>query len=307
MSRGRRRAHPLAAKARRLGIRFPQPFYWTSDQIEALKEREQLRGVSPYFLEPSEARSEILATGRVDFVVEGDSWFNHPLLEDVVDCLKRDGYTIAGSYLPGEYLREMVERKRYLEPLKDFSGRAVLLSGGGNDLIDWRRTAEGVSAVFRNGAPSTSPKDYVVMSEIDAAMNETARLLGIFVSDVRGVQKNVRIATHFYDVIEPRWHWGWSWIHPQLETLGVPRNQPLRNGIAALLIEAANKHYAATCADLGITFASMLGIVKGRWFDEIHPKNAAFREIATRLANAAVRATRSRNRSRPRKPRRQSP
>jgi hypothetical protein len=245
-------------------------------------------------LAPAEAREEILATGRVDFVVEGDSWFHHPLLDDVVDWLQRDGYTIAGSHVAGRHLREMVERKSYMEPLKDFTGRAVLLSGGGNDLIWWKRSEEGVSAVFKDGRPSQKPKDYVEMGEIEAAMAEIARLLEIFVTDVRSVQSRVRIVTHFYDLIEPRWHWGWSWVHPQLEKLGVPRNQQLRNGITALLLEAANKSHATTCATLGVTFVPLSGTVKNRWFDEIHPKNPAFREIATKLENGALSAKRRR-------------
>src|SRR5262249_8297503 len=104
------------------------------------------------------------------------------------------------------------------------------------------------------------------------------------------------IITHCYDWIIPRDYdvpfpfsvfESGEWVHPQLEALGVPANQTLRNGIARQLIDAANDRYRAVCAANNMTYVNLRGTVNGRWFDEIHPDNDAFGDIATQLVNAA--------------------
>ncbi len=71
-------------------------------------------------------------------VAEGDSWFNHPCINEVMDWFKRLGYAPYRSDAPGRTLATMVSEKVYLKLLADPDVKAVLLSDGGNDLINWK-------------------------------------------------------------------------------------------------------------------------------------------------------------------------
>src|SRR6185503_16988548 len=97
------------------------------------------------------------------------------------------------------------ERKRYLQPLRSFRVRAVMLSGGGNDLINWNKPAAGgVSAIFRDGGGAPDLEAYIDEAELTAALTALDTLLTQFATDVWAVSPNAEIVTHFYDYIEPK-------------------------------------------------------------------------------------------------------
>jgi hypothetical protein len=74
-------------------------------------------------------------------------------------------------------------------------------------------------------------------------------------------------------------------IGPQMDLIGVPKGGQLRNKIAALLIDRANDAYSHACAAHQMTFVDLRGTTGERWYDEIHPNDMAFRDIATKLAD----------------------
>jgi len=70
-----------------------------------------------------------------------------------------------------------------------------------------------------------------------------------------------------------------------MDLIGVPKSGPLRNKIAALLIDRANDAYRDACAAHQITFVDLRGTTGDRWYDEIHPNELAFHDIAKKLAD----------------------
>ena len=68
--------------------------------------------------------------------------------------------------------------------------------------------------------------------------------------------------------------------------VGVPNKGPLRAQIARLLIDRANEAYSRTCASTGMIYVDLRGTTGGRWYDEIHPNDEAFGDIATKLISA---------------------
>lgn len=281
----RNRRSPLTSAAARAALRFPEPFFWTTDRLRAIEDAVPNFGTHPLDARPLAAFDP--GVGSIDFVVEGDSWFNHPFLLDVLDWFNADGLTFAGSFVPGRTLETMIQKKRYLDPLQHFEVRAVLLSGGGNDLIQWRKPAGGASRIFRPAPGSTHPRDFFDETELAAAMMHLGALLRQFAKDVRSVTPGARIVTHFYDWIEPRDYdvpfSSGEWVNPQLDIIGAPKDQALRTAIARYLIDFANDRHAEACQANGVTYVNLRDTVRRRWYDEIHPKNAAFREIATKL------------------------
>ena len=283
------RARLLAA--RQEGLSFPEPFFWTTDRLE------RLRQLDPGYRDYLHARAlDALKAPptRIRVVAEGDSWFNHPCLRDIMDWFQEFGYAAYRSDAPGRELATMVQEQVYLKFLADPAVPAALLSGGGNDLISWKRdSGRRPSPIFKPGNGSSNPADYLNDAELGEALAALERLLGEFARSVHQKRPGLPIITHCYDRIEPRSDGPvGAWVGPQMDQLGVPKKQRLRNGIAAILIDRANETYGRASAAHGMTYVDLRGTVRNRWWDEIHPKDDAFREVATRLA-AKVPASRA--------------
>lgn len=88
-----------------------------------------------------------LRSGRTltKIYAEGDSWFQHPLLRDIVDHLNRKlprkDYVVLNSALGGDWLLNYLHDRKYVEEISLFEPDVVLLSGGGNDIVGGMKLA----------------------------------------------------------------------------------------------------------------------------------------------------------------------
>ena len=118
-------------------------------QAELLQLKSHLEEESHYKLRDKKTR------GEIKIVAEGDSWFDYPLIKDVIDHLRKMGYCIAKNAKAGDTLENMVygteheiqSRKRRvinfgegdldetLASVKSYKPRFVLFSAGGNDVV----------------------------------------------------------------------------------------------------------------------------------------------------------------------------
>jgi hypothetical protein len=69
----------------------------------------------------------------------------------------------------------------------------------------------------------------------------------------------------------------------------VPVSGSLARQIATLLINRANDTYSRTCSSNGMIYLDLRGTTGGRWYDEIHPKEEAFRDFAMKFISAIPR------------------
>jgi hypothetical protein len=187
-----------------------------------------------------------------------------------MDWLKRLGYAPYRSDAPGRSLATMVNEKVYLKLLVNPDVKAVLLSGGGNDLINWNRPAGGgPTAILKNAQGSSTPADWINDRELVAALARLQELFRVFIQDVRGERPRMPIVVHFYDRIVPRTtgKYGYGpWLGNQMDAVGVPRQpQQLRNDIAAILIDRANDMCRSVAAAQAVTYVDLRGIVGTRW------------------------------------------
>lgn len=108
-------------------------------------------------------------TGRpyTRLLVEGDSWFCYPMvITDIVEHLNRAGfavYTCAGA---GHRVSSMADQRfqELNKPLISEKVSAVLLSGGGNDLLALRNSVLGRTsrkAIFKSAECIDDPEDYI--------------------------------------------------------------------------------------------------------------------------------------------------
>ncbi|WKN42956.1 hypothetical protein [Tunicatimonas pelagia] len=77
-------------------------------------------------------------------VAEGDSWFEHPVVYDVIDWLSdlgKDQYAIYSIARGGDFLTNMLEEREYITELSLIRPEVFLLSAGGIELVNGRRVA----------------------------------------------------------------------------------------------------------------------------------------------------------------------
>lgn len=85
-------------------------------------------------------------------VVEGDSWFNYPiLLSDVIDWVSMEKnmavYSLASG---GDWLLNMLSARKYIEQLSTINPDFFIISGGGNDLVGENRIAAMVNPLGKS-------------------------------------------------------------------------------------------------------------------------------------------------------------
>ena len=107
-----------------------------------------------------------LRRNKETIVAEGDSWFEHLFIKDIIDHLikiiNQRIYTLAYG---GDWIGNYLEEQKYIDALKKHKPNVFLLSGGGNDLVGNPR----VSSLVKN------------RNEVDPTLNSNDdHLLGFY-------------------------------------------------------------------------------------------------------------------------------
>jgi hypothetical protein len=134
-------------------------------------------------------------------------------------------------------------------------------------------------------------RDYVDLSQLNDALRELTGYLDQIARLLSSVgAQELPVLLHCYDHIRPA-SYGHSlfkgtWIEPQLEAIGA--SPPLYSATTEQLQERWMAAYRDFCANHGWHFIDASGIVRDRWYDEIHPHRQPFYEIASRFRDVLV-------------------
>lgn len=241
--------------------------------------------LSPH--DPNLAEALLDARFARRWLAEGDSWFSlGGFTGNLLMALDDDRTLIVNCAHPGDTLAEMGGDAcaRLLEP-DDGVPRwdAVLLSGGGNDLL-------GRCREFIRPDPADPVDDDALLETLSDIEGEIVRLLRL----VTATQPGVPVLCHTYDYppVSRRWWW-WQagpWVAPALRAAGLDRSR--WDGFAGMLIDALAERLKNVAADY-----RRLGVVETRgrllrqdWRNEIHPNTTGYAEhaIPWRRALAAL-------------------
>ncbi len=80
----------------------------------------------------------------VKILAEGDSWFEHPLMNDIIDWMyfrSKNKYAIQSIAYGGDWLTNIIKEGKYIEELSIIQPDYFLLTGGGNDLVGGHKIA----------------------------------------------------------------------------------------------------------------------------------------------------------------------
>jgi hypothetical protein len=231
--------------------------------------------------------------GAPVLIAEGDSWFQFPVwVEDVVDHLSAD-HNVCCLSAAGDELHNMAilkpEYAEWVARLTDDGRqlRALLISGGGNDLV-----GDQLSRMLRTFSPGLPAADYV---DTDAFRARIARLESgyrtIFTT-VRRRWPNLPILVHGYDYGKPLPAQGFQ-VPPRDGWTGAPMRAngiadvALQFAIVRAMIDKFNDMLSALALQFpGISYVDVRGVVGGDWRDELHATDSGFARVASRFRAA---------------------
>jgi lysophospholipase L1-like esterase len=255
-------------------------------------------------------------------IAEGDSWFDYPFC-DVLGSLEARGYDVESVAHKGDTLEDMAHEDAQVDKLarliervgaRGGRPRAILLSGGGNDIAGRQ------FGMLLNHAASGLPRlnatiaSGMIDERLRAAM---ASLIGVVtrLSEVHFGQR-VRVVVHGYDHAVPdgrgylggTWVLPGPWLEPGFRVKGyVPADR--RGRVAALstnastvaeLIDRYNAMLERLVRELAkegvdhVRYVDIRGTLSSRlptrylddWNDELHPTRSGFELVADKIARA---------------------
>ena len=241
-------------------------------------------------------------------IAEGDSWFDYPM-QDVLRLLEDDHlFDVESVAHKGDCVEDMAHSRGQFEEfarrleklLRDGKvPRAILLSGGGNDI------AGDEFAILLNHASSTLPplNEDIVRGVIDIRLQEAyaSMISGLTTIAKSFLGRTIPIITHGYDYPVPDgrgflggwWKLPGPWLQPGFRRKGhddLGKNTVLigelidRFNVMLATVSALPQFGHVHYLDLRGTLKRD-GNYKKYWANELHPNATGFELVTTKFAN----------------------
>lgn len=239
------------------------------------------------------------------FLGEGDSWFSTNAIPPSANVLEQLHFNRPAAVLtlaqPGDSIRRMatISRNKVLRDYlakPQFASRwdAILLSGGGNDVID------NAGSIVVAGA-GDDPNDYLNEDALARTIGDIAdgyRRIAELRDRAGSPNRGQRIVTHAYDYLTPRaapamfmfMPLSGPWLIRALELDGI-HDPLLQCAIADTIIDRLADALTALQNEIpNFVVADTRGLLQraasgtagnsNDWLNEIHPNSAGYRKIA---------------------------
>lgn len=229
-------------------------------------------------------------------VAEGDSWFLHPQIDDVVDQLfgkKNPRVAIFSLAAAGDDLAAMWQQNQYLAAVEKESPNFVLLSGGGNDFLG--PVFAGYLNDYTEGEPGKKVERFL-NANFERKLVHLKEVYGSMLRELRELNPKMPVVVHGYDYVRPGVekpdtkageHKG-KWLGKHLTKFGIT-NTADRDGLVRFMVDAFNENVLKEVAKsnpnmLYVDVRQSAG--SHEWYDEIHPDDKGFNSIVVRISEA---------------------
>ena len=255
-------------------------------------------------------------------IAEGDSWFDYPFC-DVLEVLENQGYEVESVAHMGDNLEDMAHDPGQVERLtkvfekvreRGKKPRAILLSGGGNDIAG--EEFKMLINHANSGLPALNAT--VAAGIIDERLRTAmASLVGVVTRLSEGhFGEKARVVLHGYDYPIPDGR-GWlggawilpgPWLEPGFRRKGHVAEKPQEKAsvleanarVVRDLIDRYNVMLSALVRDLaagglshvhyvdlrGTLSAALPSGYKADWGNELHPTKPGFAKVTAKIAAA---------------------
>lgn len=253
---------------------------------------------------------------RYRILAEGDSWFSiggFPGSNLLFPMRLQHPAILVNLGYPGDTIRRMAKiaanhhLRQAMSRSHGYRWHAILLSGGGNDLIE---DVDGI--VFRPGGRPDHPADYcdedALLQTLDAVERGYRRIVRL--RDRKGSScRNRPIMTHTYDFVTPRnspaRFFGLPaqgpWLYPALKKASIPRR--LWNNISDYLVGRLAERIEGLATGperlpdfhvvntLDTLVPATLGETResNDWMNEIHPNAVGYARLARKISRRLQR------------------
>lgn len=227
---------------------------------------------------------------RIRIVSEGDSWFQHPLVLDVIDHLSRT-YAVYCAAAAGDTLRNMQsgdkkEGDYYLNAIDTVKPSFFLLSAGGNDILGSQFRGY-LQDKFDEAIDEGKDPERFLHEEI---FKEIASLTDIYRSLFQSLKQshpNLQIIVHGYDYPVKLDDAKKGWLGRYMIAKGITRPGD-RQAIIHRIMDEFNRRLKEVAVEFdNVSYLDLRDTVRynsaehvDQWYDEIHPNDDGFQQIA---------------------------
>ncbi|ANE50619.1 caspase family protein [Flavisolibacter tropicus] len=231
---------------------------------------------------------------KVRIVSEGDSWFQHPLVVDVIDHISRlyPVYCVAAA---GDTLRNYMSARwkrgeYFLQALEREQPAFFLLSGGGNDILGSQFRSYLVDHPDQNEPAGKNPRRFLKDS-LFAELNSLMEIYRTMFNHIKTHYPKLYVLVHGYDYPIKLNDSNKGWLGRYMIEKGISRPED-RKAIIRLIMDTFNEQLKATTAtfDENVFYIDVRNIVQyneadgvDQWYDEIHPNNEGFQLVAMKI------------------------
>ena len=230
---------------------------------------------------------------RIRMVSEGDSWFQHPLVTDVIDHLGRV-YAIHCVAAAGDTLRNIQRMGEYLDDITEQKPTFFLLSGGGNDILGTQFRTYLQDNPDMSQPVGENPRRFLndaVFAELDSLRDIYQAVFSLLQTS----HPDLHILVHGYDYIIPLSVTNKGWLGRYMIEKGIDRQEDRQAVISLILTEFNNRMKSVSAPFPNVSYINALNTVRpNQWYDEIHPNGDGFQQVAMKFMkriNEVVAAT----------------
>jgi lysophospholipase L1-like esterase len=217
----------------------------------------------------------------IRIVSEGDSWFQHPTVKDVIDHLIEDGlfrelavYDVGAA---GDDVWEMVLSAEFIDAVRSEKTRAVLISAGGNDIL---------GAEFHNFVADYSDgsdiERLVVMDVFQGKLEQIRDRYAFIVSRLAEEGVQVPLVGHTYGYARQK---PGKWLAPTMAGKGIPEAE--QKAVVRYMVDQFHDRVLVPtqAAYKNFVFADVRRelLLLEDWHDEIHPNIEGFGHVALQI------------------------
>ncbi len=229
---------------------------------------------------------------RARIVSEGDSWFQHPILNDLIDNINQH-YPVHCLAAAGDTIENYLKSGKFATAVDEVQPKAFLLSGGGNDILG-ESMSDFLNKTHPDAPEGTNPERFFNEKYAGALKKLDEQYRTVF--DL--LQKNhsgLHILIHGYDYPRPLDPGSrkMSWVGKYFDAAGIVRKGD-RAAAMAYMMDGFNRQLEALAAKYPgkVHYLDLRGIVQdNQWDDEIHPDDAGFQRASVKFMQKLAEVT----------------
>lgn len=212
-------------------------------------------------------------------VSEGDSWFQHPLICDVIDHLindqRFDEYAIRSLGAAGDTILDMVNVAEYTTIIDSIKPRFFLLSAGGNDVI-----GDEFPQHIKDYSAGEPPENLIKRERFNHSLTKLRNHYSDIIEQVLSIHPGMQIIGHTYSYAGQK---RGGWMADHFDERNIP--EEMRPDIVKIIIDDFHEQVMESLKEI---FPDKFDYVDVRpllplrelWHDEIHPSDEGAFKVA---------------------------